>query len=202
MKTTEQANYTKKQIEESISFWERKLQSMEVAESIKHLAAYRGWKKRVLNESEEKAVKEVIDTVEDKMNDEKDVVNFVKANDEQMKEAKDPFLKRAWSMLKTIVSWGAKGLKFIFEHWKEILLIIACVCIWKYGIWNILGWGAKKAVQGALKTVEAGVEAAADGFAAVTGPEYLAAGEKISNANAAAGGYGGWTGMGLGGGLR
>ena len=30
----------------------------------------------------------------------------------------------------------------------------------------------------------------------------MAAGEKISNANVAAGGYGGWSGAGLGGGLR
>lgn len=202
MKARRTSNYTRKQIAESIAFWERKLQSIEVAESIKHLAAYRGWKKRVLNESEEKAVDNVIDVVEETMNDEKDVVKFVKANDNEVKKADDPFLKRAWEMLKTVVSWGAKGLKFIADHWKEILLIIACICIWKFGIWNILGWGAKKAAQGALSAVETGVEAAAEGFAAVVGPDYMAAGEKISKANAAAGGYGGWTQMGLGGGLR
>ena len=137
------------------------------------------------------------------MNDEiqspEDVKEFIKKNDSKIRnKIEDSRLKQAWNLLKKIVSLGKRGLEWIVKNWKTVLIILSIVAI------CCLGWGGigKLIGKGLLWTVEKPIELMADGLASLTGPEYLAAGEKISDTAIQCGGYGGWSGAGLGGGLR
>ena len=159
---------------------------------------------RLFNESEQEEVKDELEDVKDKIDKEvktpEDVAKFVDKNDKKVQEKikGDSMLSKGWDLLKKILKMGAAGLGWIIDHWAVVLTIIVCVYLYMFGlggIMKIFGFGIKKGI-------ESSVNALADGFAALTGPEYMAAGEKISDACVAAGGYGGWSMAGLGGGLR
>lgn len=158
----------------------------------------------LFTESENQEIAKELDEVENKVDREvkspKDVKNFIDKHDAKVCEKikGNSKLSKAWDLLKKIAKAGVKGLNWILDHWVFVLTIIVAVSLYLFGIGGILkflGWGA-------VKGLDAAVETLADGFAAITGPEYMAAGQKISDGCLAAGGYGGWSMAGLGGGLR
>ena len=209
------SKYTRKQILEAIQYWQKQLKAgnyvmeskpavdvkktvHEIMESIREAVSSCAR----LDESEDISVKidDVEKAVSKNIKSPSDVKRFVEKNDKKVKEKiKDnSLLSKGWQLLKDILNAGMDGISWIIKHFDVILVIVAVVSVYLCGLDRILaffGLGIKKTIEGAVQTL-------ADGFAAVTGPEYMAAGEKISNANVAAGGYGGWSGAGLGGGLR
>lgn len=153
----------------------------------------------LITESQDKT----LDMVEDKLNNEiqspEDVKRFMDKNDKKIKsKIDDSRLKKAWNMLKRMVSLGKRGFEWIVDNWKVVLIVLSIVAVY------CLGWGGigKLIGKGLLWTIEKPVELLADGLATLTGPDYMAAGQAISDTATQCGGFGGWSGAGLGGGLR
>ena len=151
-------------------------------------------------ESEKEKVDDLKETVSNNINSPEDVKKFIEKNDKVlMEKIKDeqPILKKAWEGLKTIVSYGWKGFKFLVENWKEVIIIIVLASCFIFGWETTATW----IIKGAWKVLTFAAEVIGD--AAIDVAKSVGkAGDAISTANVASGGYGGWTGMGLGGGLR
>ena len=186
--------YTRKQIQEAINYWHRKLCEIEANELIE--TAIRKHSAKIIDESLRSDIADKVKSaVAADVKDEKDVQQFIKKNDAIVNKQKEPILHKAWNMLKRICSLGLKGLKFLAKHWKWVLLIVAIVVMIRLNVWSLVG-------KALLNSVESGVETVADGLAKITGEKYMNMGNKISDVAVQAGGYGGWSGAGLGGGLR
>lgn len=188
--------YTKKQITEAIAYWNQKLALEEAFEEL-NVAIL---KESKINEADAKIIADVKDKIEDEVKKPEDVQKFILKNDSKVKAVNNSLLSKAWDLLKKIVKLGAKGFKWIIDNWKYVLIALIAVGL-AIAFFNP-GGAAKWTLKLAVKPLEYVVEKFADGLAWLTGPEYMAAGEKISNANIEAGGFGGWSGAGLGGGLR
>lgn len=177
--------YSKKQIKNSIRYWSRKLNEIEAFELVE--AALNNFSNgKLLTESEQsQLLQKIKQEVKTELKDEKDVEKFVKDNDRFVQtKCKSSVFKKIWKALKAILKAGLDGLNFIGEYWRVIIMIGIIVLLMKYGFWGLV-----------KKVISIGME-----FLDLEG--FIKAGAEISNANIAAGGYGGWSGAGLGGGLR
>lgn len=186
--------YTKKQIQESINYWQKQLDHMDAIDIIE--CAIKKYDNSVISESiKTSIIDKVKSDINSKIKDENDIKQFVDNNDDIVKNTKSSALQKSWNIIKKVLTTGKNGIKFILKNWKWILIIIAAVLIAKYGFWGTIGKMIAKSLDIAAKWL-------AKGFEALVGKKYIDAGVKLDNANIASGGYGGWNMAGLGGGLR
>lgn len=181
--------HTKKQIKNSIRYWSRKLNEIEAFELVE--AALNDFANgKLLTESEQsQIIQKIKQEVKAELKDEKDVEKFVKDNDRLVQtKCKSSVFKKIWKVLKTVVKAGLNGLNFIAKYWRIIIMVGVVVLIMKYGFWGLV----EKVISIIVKFLNI------DDFF----KDFSKAGDKISDTSIAAGGFGGWSGAGLGGGLR
>lgn len=177
--------YSKKQIKNSIRYWSRKLNEIEAFELVE--AALNDFSNgKFLTESEQsQIIQKIKQEVKSELKDEKDVEKFVKDNDKLVQtKCKSDIFKKIWNVLKAVLKAGLDGLNFIAKYWRVIIMIGTVVLFMKYGFQGLVG----KVISIIMKFLNL--------------DEFIKAGAKISDASISAGGYGGWSGAGLGGGLR
>lgn len=112
--------YTKRQIQESIAYWDRQLQKNDIL----NIFSFQ------LNESVQKDVMTIKNNIKSKINTAEDVKRFIQSNDVQVSNSSNSKIKKIWSILKNIV---LKGSAFIYKNWKLTIIIILAVLIYFKG---------------------------------------------------------------------